>query len=170
MIDYDDEYEEQAPSKSQIKREMHALQDMGKALSELTPSQLAGIDVPDEVREAITELLRIRSNEAKRRQLQYIGKLMRKVDTDQLAADLESIRTQGTLSVQRQHLIEQWRDRMLDGDKQAVGDFIDAYPQVDIQHLRQLVRQALKEKSQQKAPAHARKLFRYLRDTMALSD
>ncbi|UTF59677.1 ribosome biogenesis factor YjgA [Gilvimarinus sp. DA14] len=168
-IDYDEEFDE-GPSKSQRKREMHALQELGQQLTELSDTQLASIELPEEVHAAIVEMHRIRQREARRRHLQFIGKMMRKVDGDEVKARLEAIKAQGSLSVQRQHLIEQWRDRMLSGDKQAVSDFIEAYPNVDIQHLRQLVRQAQKEKSQNKPPAHARKLFRCLRDTLAEAD
>ncbi|WP_020207965.1 ribosome biogenesis factor YjgA [Gilvimarinus chinensis] len=168
-IDYSEEFDE-GPSKSQRKREMHALQELGQQLTELSATQLASFELPEEVHAAIIEMHRIRQREARRRHLQFIGKMMRKVDGDEVRAKLDAIKSQGTLSVQRQHLIEQWRDRMLSNDKQAVSDFIDAYPGVDIQHLRQLVRQAHKEVSQSKPPAHARKLFRYLRDTIAEAD
>ncbi|MDO3382848.1 ribosome biogenesis factor YjgA [Gilvimarinus algae] len=169
MNDYYDDEEHLGPSKTQRKREMHALQELGRQLTELKESQLASIELPEEVLTAVREMQRIRQNEAKRRHLQFIGKLMRNVDGERVAADIDAIKSAGTLSVQRQHLIEQWRDRLL-SDNDALSEFISQYPEVDIQHLRQLVRLAQKEQSQQKAPAHARKLFRYLRDTLAARD
>lgn len=170
--DFESDHEEfaEGPSKSQRKRDMHALQDIGKQLTELKHSQLANIELPDELREAIIEMERIHKREAKRRQLQRIGRLMQLVDGDDIAAQLAALKTQGTLSIQRQHLIERWRDQLVQDQSDTIGRFITEYPEVDIQHLRQLTRQASKELAQAKGNSQARKLFRYIRDTLALHE
>ncbi|WP_049723614.1 ribosome biogenesis factor YjgA [Gilvimarinus polysaccharolyticus] len=170
--DFESEAEEfdEGPSKSQRKRDMHVLQDLGRELTELKASQLAGIELPDELREAIIEIERIRQREAKRRQLQRIGRLMQLVDGDDIAAQLTAIKSQGTLSVQRQHVIERWRDELLSDDNDALSRFITEYPDTDIQHLRQLIRQANKKQPHEKATTNSRKLFRYIRDTLAQND
>lgn len=166
----DPETFDDAPSKSQRKRDMHALQALGAELAELKASQLASIELPDELREAIAELERIRQREARRRQMQRIGRLMQQVDGATIAARLAAIKSQGILSVQRQQLIEQWRDQLLDNNSEALNRFIAEHPGVDIQHLRQLIRQGRKEQSQGKPATSARKLFRLIRDTLAAMD
>lgn len=91
---------------------------------------------------------------------------MRKVDGDKVRQQLEQLKAKHSLSTQRHHQVENWRDQLIAGNTDTLQQFIDEHPGVDIQHLRQLIRMAQKEKSQDKAPAHARKLFRYLRDTV----
>lgn len=170
MNPHDDEFDnDELPSKSQLKREMHALQDLGKELTELSQSQLLSLELPEEVLSAVQEMHRIRQREARRRHMQFIGKVMRKVDAEQIAKQLESLRAKHSLNVQMQHQVESWRDQLIEGEQNTLQQFISDYPEVDIQHLRQLIRMAQKEKSQNKAPAHARKLFRYLRDTVLAS-
>ncbi|MDO6746877.1 ribosome biogenesis factor YjgA [Gilvimarinus sp. 1_MG-2023] len=169
MNDQDQEHDlefDDLPSKSQRKREMHALQALGQELTELSDSQLLSLDLPSEVLEAIQEMHRIRQREARRRHLQFIGKVMRKVDGEQVRQQLDNLNAKHSLNTQRQHQVENWRDQLIDGNPDTLQQFISNHPDVDIQHLRQLVRMAQKEKSQAKAPAHARKLFRYLRDTV----
>lgn len=165
-MNYEDEEYDNIPSKTQRKKEMHALQDLGKQLTELSDNQLASLELPEDLRLAITEMHRIRQNEARRRHLQYIGKVMRKIDSDAIQTQLDALNAKHSLNVQLQHQIEHWRDQLLEGQADVLQQFIDKYPHVDIQHLRQLIRSAQKELSQGKPPAHARKLFRFLRDTV----
>ena len=165
-----DDQEPEAPSKSQLKREMHALQGLGSELVELKDSQLNTIELPQDLYNAIIEMRKITKNEARRRHMQFIGKLMRNADGDAIAEGLARLRTKSDLYVQQQHLAEQWRDRLLGAESGALEAFISQYPAVEIQHLRQLIRQAQKEQSQNKPPAHARKLFRYVRDTLMLAE
>lgn len=166
MNDGRDDFADLPPSKSQRKRDMHALQAMGEQLVKLNERQLAEFDLPVDLRTAIEEMHRISKNEARRRHLQYIGKLMRKVDVEAITLQLEAMESKNHLHVQHQHLTEQWRDRLLAAEPGALEDFIAHYPQVDIQHLRQLLRMAQKEQAKNQPPAHARKLFRYVRDCL----
>lgn len=161
-----EDFTDEGPSKSQRKREMHALQAMGAQLVELNDKQLAEFTLPDPLRQAIGEMRRITKNEARRRHLQYIGKLMRKADAEAIAQQLQAMESKNHLHVQHQHITEQWRERLLAGEPGALETFIEQHPRVDIQHLRQLVRLAQKEQSQSQAPTHSRKLFRYLRDCL----
>lgn len=154
--------DQEPPSKSQRKREMIARQKLGEQLTELKPQQLAGIPMDDRLREAIAELGHIHHREGRRRHLQFIGKLMRVADHEAIAEAYEALQTQGHQQVQQHHRVEQWRDRLLSNDAQALPEFIDTYKPEDIQQLRQLVRQAQREKEQNKPPASARKLFRLL--------
>lgn len=161
------DFDEQRPiSKSQRKRDMIALQKLGQTLTELKPAQLAKIPLEDDLHEAITELQRIHHREGRRRQLQYIGKLMRSADHDAIEQALNALNKEGLQQIQQQHLVEQWRDRLLSDDKNALAEFVDAYEPDDVQPLAQLIRQARREQEQNKPPAAARKLFRLVRDTV----
>ena len=160
--DHDDDF----VSKTQRKREMHDLQDVGKQLIELNDEQLARMPLDPRLEAAIVEMRRIRHREARRRQLQFIGRLMRDADQEGIQAALDQFNHQSRANVQMQHQAEQWRDRLL-SDADALQAFIDEYPAVDIQHLRQLLRQAQKEAGQNKPPASARKLFKEIRETLA---
>lgn len=153
-------------SKSQRKRDSLAVQKLGERLTQLKPQQLAQIPLNDDLRVAIEELSRIHHREGRRRHLQFIGKLMRNADHEAIEQAYSALQNQGRQQIQEQHLAERWRDRLLGDDPQALQDYIDQHSPEDIQHLRQLVRQALREKQQQKPPAAERKLFRYLRENL----
>ncbi|WP_111641156.1 ribosome biogenesis factor YjgA [Marinimicrobium alkaliphilum] len=165
---HDDAHDEESyKSKSQVKREMLALQDLGKELTEMNDGQLGEIPVTGELLDAIHEFQRLRHNEARRRQMQYIGRLMREGDHQSIIDGVARLKDKHNQHIHRQHLVERWREQLMTGDKAQLEAFIAQYPNTDIQHLRSLLRQALKEKSGQKPPAHARKLFRYLLEVLA---
>lgn len=153
-------------SKTQVKKEMHALQDLGKELTHLNKEQLAAMPLPDDLRLAIEQAQGMKKREALRRQLQYIGKLMRKTETEEIEAAYNDLQERHNRSARALHLVEQWRDELIAGDESVITKFIDEYPDVDRQQLRNLVRGAKQELSQQKPPAHKRKLFKLIRDTM----
>ncbi|TQV80168.1 DUF615 domain-containing protein [Exilibacterium tricleocarpae] len=154
--------ETQPKSKTQLKKEMQALQDLGTALVGLSDKQLAQIPLEGELAEAIHQARRIRHREGKRRQLQFIGKLMRNTDVTAIDSAYKALMEKNHHHIRRQHLTEQWRDRLIAEGNPAVTVFLQEYPHGDSQHLRQLVRGASKEKAHNKPPAQARKLFRYL--------
>lgn len=166
FFDDDSEQDDDFVSKTQRKREMHALQELGKQLVELNDEQLARMPLEPKLEAAVVEMRRIRHREARRRQLQFIGRLMRDADQDGIQAALDQFNHQSRASIQIHHQAEQWRDRLLT-EPDALQEFIDQHPGVDIQHLRQLLRQAQKEASQNKAPSSARKLFKEIRDTLS---
>jgi len=150
-------------SKSQMKREMEALQSLGERLTELNDKQLEQVPLEDRLLNAITEYRRLRKNEARRRQRQFIGKLMRDTDAEAIAKVLDRFDASRTAHTQHFHKLEQWRKRLLD-ESPALTQFFDEYPQVDVQHLRQLVRNTQKEKRHNQDSGAGRKLFRYLRE------
>jgi len=154
-------------SKSQRKREMTALQDLGKQLADFNEQQLDRFPLSEDLRAALREYQHIRKNEAKRRQLQYIGKLMRSEDHEGINGVFEEMDAERKRGIQREHLAEAWRDRLLGDDKDAVTDFVDAYPATDRQDLRNLVRNAQQERARNKPPTQARKLFRLIREIIA---
>lgn len=159
----DDEHDLE-PSKSQLKRDAEELQALGKRMTELRHDQQAKLPIDDRLRAAIEEYARIRANGAKRRHLQYIGKLMRHVDADAIREVVDRFDSASVLHNQLFHDLERWRERLIEGGNEALQAFIESHPDADIQHLRQLVRNAQREREREQPPTHARKLFRYLRE------
>ena len=155
--------EPERPSKSQRKREMEALQEIGARLVELNAAQLAQIELPERLLEAILEAQRIRDFEGRRRQMQYIGKLMREVDPAPIRARLEQWHGAAREHTASQHLIERWRERLL-ADDGAVAMFAADYPGSDLQHLRTLITSVKRDQTAGKPLKHYRELFRAVRD------
>jgi len=133
------------PSKTRRKQEMHELQALGAALVELGAGQLAAIDMPESLREAVLEAKRIASREARRRQLQYIGRLMRDVDPAPIRAKLDAWRGQSREAAAALHRVERWRERLL-AEEDALTAFATEFPGADLQRLRALVRNARDER------------------------
>lgn len=151
------------PSKSQLKREMNALQDMGAELATLSPAQLSKIDLPDNLRSALHDAKRITQNGARKRQRQYIGKLMREIDPEPIKALLDEIKGVSAAANARQHKLERLRTQLMENEE-VLGDIARQHPQADIQHLRQLRRNVLKEQQLNKPPRAYRELFLVLRE------
>lgn len=157
--------EGEAPSKSQRKRDMHALQALGAELVQLRRDQLQRIDLPDELREAVEFAHRVTSHEGRRRHMQYLGKLMRQVDADAIRAAIDNATGESRAAVALMHLAERWRDRLLEDDA-ALTDFVAAHPAADVQWLRATIRAARRENSAGQGPRHARELYRWLHDQL----
>jgi ribosome-associated protein len=141
---------------------MEALQSIGEQLVALKRDRLAKIAMPDALREAINDAQRFTKHEARRRQLQYIGRLMRDVDPAPLQAALDEINGVSAAANARHHALERLRDRLLD-DEAVLGEIAQEHPAADLQILRQLRRNALKEQAAGKPPKAFRELFRVLR-------
>jgi ribosome-associated protein len=153
--------EEEYKSKSQLKREANALQELGQELIELAPAVLERIPMDDSLREAILDA-RSMTKGALKRQRQLIGKLMRGNDPQPIIQAIDTRRQKAMESVRRFHQLEDLRDQLIESGDQAMGDVLGRYPNADRQQLRQLTRQAQKEASQGK-PNASRALFRYLK-------
>ena len=157
------------PSKTQRKKEMTALQTLGTRLVRLNASQLAQVPLPESLREAIEAARRITAHEARRRQLQYIGKLMRRVDAGPIERALEDLGGESRAAVSRMHACERWRDRLLNDDA-ALTDLLDELartgPPADAQTLRALIRAARRERDGGQPPKHAREIYRWLHDAL----
>ena len=161
--DQDNETEESL-SKSQRKRDMLALQALGKKLTEINRQLLSKCQLPAELQLAIEEFKRLpNKHEARRRQLQFIGKLMRNTDIAQIESVLNTDQQQAHLNKRFFKELENLREQLLAGSEEALQMLIRDHPDIEIQHLRQLIRQAQKEQSQNKDPATSKKLFQYLR-------
>jgi len=150
-------------SKTRKKREMHELQALGAALAELSESQLKEMRLGEDLLEALLEAKRIRSHEAKRRQMQYIGRLMREVDPAPIRSRLAELEGSSAQATARHRRLETWRERLL-GDDEALTAFAAEHPGADLQALRTLIRNARKEQKEGKPPRAYRELFRVLKE------
>jgi len=154
-----------APSKSELKRRMHALQALGETLVTLSERELKKIPIEDDtLREAIYEARAIRSNSARKRHLQFIGKLMRNIDPEPIGKALEELHASRQQDADEFHTLEALRDRVLAEGDEGVQEVLTRWPAADRQQLRQLVRQHKRERDNDKPPAASRRLFRYLRE------
>jgi ribosome-associated protein len=151
------------PSKSQRKRDSDALQNLGKELLELSAERLAKIAMSDNLRTALREAQRMTKHEARRRQLQYIGKLMRSEDITPIRAALDALAGVSNAENRRLHQLERLREQLLDDETAALNAITATHPHADLQHLRQLRRNALKEKEQNKPPRAYREIFQVLK-------
>lgn len=150
------------PSKSSRKREMQALQDLGEELVALSSDRLRKMPLPDPLYEAVRAAQGFKM-EARRRQMQYIGKLMRKVDPEPIQAQLDVFNGNSAAEVAKQHRLERLRLELLE-DEQVIGKIAETWPGADLQYLRTLRRNALKESEAGKPPKSFREIFRVLRD------
>jgi len=142
---------------------MHELQALGAALVRLPDSQLENVEMPEKLREALAAAKRIKSHEAKRRQMQYIGRLMRDVDPAPIRSRLAELEGSSAQATARHRRLEAWRERLL-GDDEALTAFAAEHPGADLQALRTLIRNARKEASLGKPPRASRELFRVLKE------
>ncbi|HKK05905.1 MAG TPA: ribosome biogenesis factor YjgA [Gammaproteobacteria bacterium] len=168
-LHHDPDHDE-AKSKSQRKREADALQELGEALLRFTPAELERVDLPAALLDALLAAQRIHQRSAHKRQLQYIGKLMRSIDPEPVRHALDRLTEHDRQSTAELHRIERWRERLLEEGDAALGELVDAHPDADRQHLRQLVRSAQREHLANRPPTSARALFRYLRELMHEGD
>ena len=161
-IENDDDIE--YVSKSEIKREMHALKDMGARLMVMKPSMLDKLPLNERLRNALDESKRIKSHNARKRHLGFIGKLMQDQDIEPIEQFLARLDSSSEEYNRHFHQLERWRDRLIAEGQPALTEYLDKFPAADHQHIRQLVRNAKKEAELEKPPAAARKLFKYLRE------
>jgi ribosome-associated protein len=132
------------PSKSQVKRDMLALLDLGKELVELSPERLKQLPLSERLYEAIRLAQRTTSREGLRRQVHYVGKLMRDAQANEIRTQLDTWKNGSREQTQAMHRLETLRDRLLKDDG-ALTTLLEKYPQADVQHLRSLIREGRKE-------------------------
>jgi ribosome-associated protein len=156
-------YDPDRPSKSQRKRDSTALQGLGEALIDLPAERLAKIEMPDNLRLAVQDARRITKHEARRRHMQYIGKLMRSTDPLPIQAALDAVAGVSAAENQRMHRLERLRLKLLDDEPAALAEIVAAHPTADLQQLRQLRRNALKEQEQGKPPRAFREIYQFLK-------
>ena len=149
-------------SKTRRKKEMHELQALGVALVDLPESQLATMQIADELREAVLEAKRTKSHEGKRRQLQYVGRLMREVDPAPIRAQLDALTGHSAQEAARHRRLEALREKLL-ADDVALTAYIAGHAGADLQELRTLIRNARREQKEGRPPRAFRELFRVLK-------
>ncbi|WP_137939102.1 ribosome biogenesis factor YjgA [Chitinivorax sp. B] len=156
--------EDQEPiSKTRRKQDMQDLQDLGAALVKLSKDQLKQLDLPEKLRDAVKEAQRLTAHGAIRRQLQYIGKIMREVDPVPIQAYLDRLSGESAEHTAWLHQLERLRDRLMASDE-ALQTLLAQHPQLDVQQMRTMIRNARKEREENKPPKHFRALFQTLRE------
>jgi ribosome-associated protein len=162
--EFEQEYER--PSKSELKRQMTVLQKLGEELVNEARDRVKRVPMPEDVRDAILECQLIKDHEGRRRQLQYVGKKMRTLDEEEVAAIQRTIDSWKGLSkadTANMHAMERRRDKLLTDDK-ALTVLLSENPELDVQHLRTLIRNARKEQAENKPPKAYREIFQILKD------
>ena len=150
-------------SKSERKRQALHLQKLGGRLAGFNKNDLASLNLPEKLVDAIDNYNRFPSREAKRRQLQYIGKLMRNVDIDAIQTMVDRYDNDAAASSHNFHLLEQWRERLIEAPD-ALTAYLDEHPHADRQRLRQQLQRVRKARDETQQKAAARELFRLLRE------
>lgn len=164
--EFDNEVDSEAdllPSKTKLKAEADAQQALGVRLTELPKDRLLKLNLPDDVVQAILDTKKITANGAIRRHRQYLGRLMREIDTAPITEQLARWDGKHTAENAYFHGLERWRDRLIT-DNNALSEFIALHPSTDSQQLRTLIRNAQKELAANKPPKTSREIFKVLRD------
>lgn len=156
---------EERRSKTRRKKEMLDLQELGVELIGLPDDQLDALELPDPLRDAVVKARRINQFEAKRRQVQYIGKLMRGVDVGPIRAMLDERGVRARREIAALRRIEAWRERLL-GDPASLAQLAAEQPGADLSRLRTLLEAARRERAEGRAPHSTRELFRALRSLL----
>jgi ribosome-associated protein len=161
--EFDEEYD--GPSKSQLKREMIALQKLGEQLVSEPKDRIMRVPLPDDLRDAILDSQRIKGHESRRRQMQFVGKRMRELNPEQLAAIqkvMDGWKGLSKAETASLHALERRRDKLL-ADDSALTELLEQYSDVDAQQLRTLIRNARKEQAENKPPKAYREIFQILK-------
>ncbi|MEO6918927.1 MAG: ribosome biogenesis factor YjgA [Collimonas sp.] len=161
--EFEQEYDR--PSKSQLKREMTALQKLGEELIAESRDRVKRVPMPEDVRDAILECQQIKDHEGRRRQTQYVGKKMRTLEPHEIAEiqkTLDSWRGLSKADTAAMHALERHRDRLLKDDS-VLTELLAHHPELDVQHVRTMIRNARKEQAENKPPKAYREIFQLLK-------
>jgi ribosome-associated protein len=158
-----EQFDDSQPSKTKLKAEADAAQEIGRQLVDLPKDKLKKLQLDEALLDAITEAKRITANGAIRRQMQYIGRLMRDIDTAPIVEQLQKWEGKHQEENARFHQMERWRVRLLE-DAKAFEAFILEFPRTDVQQMRTLIRNAQKELAANKPPKSSRELFKMIRE------
>ena len=147
-------------SKTELKKDSKKIQEFGRRISELTINNIEAFKFPSNIYEATIGLKNIKSNSAKKRQVQYLGKLLREIDLTDAFLIMKQLKVSSQKEIQRNHIIEDWRDKLL-SNNDSITQFVDEYPKIDRQSLRQTISNAQKDN---KSPKYSRQLFKLIKD------
>lgn len=157
-------------SKAQLKREADAAQVLGAKLVELSVTQINELsektDMSDKLCEALLACQNIKAREARRRQLQFIGKLMRDLDLTPVEKLLNEFKRGGQVATAQLHKTERWRERLLNEGETVFKELLQSYPETDAKHVRKLIASAQRQAAHNQPPGSSRLLFKYLRELM----
>ena len=148
------------PSKSQKKRDMDGLKELGDRLTELSPDHLAKVE-NEQIREAVEAAKKITN--ARKRQIQYIAKLLSRIDVDPIKNIIETLDASSAAYIQKFHQLESWRERLIDDDSATLSEVLDRFPHADRQRLRHLLQKARNERETGQQTTHFRRLFQFLK-------
>ena len=158
-----DEENKEFVSKTELKKDSKKIQAFGKKISELSSEEISSFKFPDTILKAIKDCKSIKSNVAKKRQVQYLGKLLREIDLSKVYLKMDQINSNSQLEVRNNHKAEIWRERLIQ-DKNALTELIRFCPDVDRQKIRQLIQNTLKETKASNPPKYYRQLFKYIKE------
>jgi ribosome-associated protein len=158
------------PSKTRLKQQSHDLQKLGEQVAALSDERLARIDMPESLRDAIIQFRKTRSHEGRRRQLQYVGKLMRTADEDVLREAVAEATIGSARATLLLHEVESWRAELI-ADDEALTRWLARFPDTDTQQLRSLVRAARRDSAglapEARQPRSVRELFNFIKPALA---
>ena len=149
-------------SKTELKKDSKKIQALGLYISRMGTDEIKRFNFPENIQQAINDLKAIKSNSAKKRQVQYLGKLLRRIDLSKAYIVIEQLRTNSQKEIKLDHYIEKWRERLI-SDKEAVTEFISLYSSSKNQTIRQLVQNSIKEKELNKSAKSYRQLFQTIK-------
>ena len=150
-------------SKTELKKDSKKIQQFGRKISELSINNIEAFKFPLNIYEAVIGLKNLKSNSAKKRQVQYLGKLLREFDLTHAFLVMKQLEVSSQKEIQRNHIIEGWRDKLL-SNNDSITEFVDEYPKIDRQLLRQTISNAQKENKDNKGVKYSRQLFKIIKD------
>jgi ribosome-associated protein len=161
--EFDDEWDEDYKSKTQIKQELNELKELGRDLIALPVTDLDKLDLPEDVYDNVLKAKKM-SHGALKRQVGFLGGIIANSDYEMIQTNLKKLRQAHNGKVKEFHQLEQWRDELLTNNKDIMNVLVSTFEDFDIQYVRQLVRNAQKETKQDKPPKSSRLLFKYLQE------
>lgn len=149
-------------SKTELKKDSKKIQDFGRKISQLTIKNIERFKFSSNTHNAIIDLKNLKSNSAKKRQVQYVGKLLRETDLTHAFLTMKHLKVSSQKEIQKNHTIEKWRDKLL-SSAESTTEFFDEYPNIDRQSVRQVIKNAQKEKKEEKTSKHSKQLFKLVK-------
>jgi ribosome-associated protein len=159
----DVEYYAVRPNKTRIKKDIAELFALGETLSKLSITHLKSLELPENIHKAVSEVADMPHTGARKRLLKYIAAQLHKIDISEIQEQLDRIQSKSAHAVREHHIVEHWRDKLISEGNQALTELFDEQPTVDLQQIRQLLRNIKKETDTNKPPRSARLLYRYLK-------
>jgi ribosome-associated protein len=152
-------------SKTQLKKQSKDITSFGQAITLLNRNQLEQLNLPSDINNAIEDYKKIKSLSAKKRQLLFIGRLLRSTDLHEAFIQYEAIKNHSQLANQQFHLVEQWRDKLIQSPD-AITEFINQFPKTDVQQLRSLIKNSINEIEKNKPLKSSRSLFKIIQSIL----